>query len=37
MAKFYMVNPAATKNIDLNNFIGQIGDKENQETSANVG
>jgi hypothetical protein len=29
MAKFYAVNPATTKNVELNDFVGQIG-KENE-------
>lgn len=27
MAKFYGVNPSATKDVDLNDFVGQIGEK----------
>lgn len=29
MAKFYGVNPAATKNVELDHFVGQTG-KENE-------
>ena len=32
MAKFYAVNPAATKNVELDQFVGQIG-KENAEAN----
>lgn len=37
MAKFYGVNPAATKEVDLNNFVGQLGDqgKENKTHTLN--
>jgi hypothetical protein len=34
MAKFYGVNPGATKDVNLNHFVGQIG-KENDRTSEN--
>ena len=36
MAKFYAVNPGATKDVDLNNFIGQEG-KENSKSESNKG
>lgn len=35
MAKFYGVNPGATKEVDLNHFIGQKG-KENNENGSTV-
>lgn len=33
MAKFYAVNPGATKDVNLNHFVGQVGAREKENNS----